>query len=281
MAHKEFDLLIDITNKLYHPDIDIFIHIDIKAKVDIPDLLFRLNEEKVTILSDRLDVVWGGYSILKTQLLLLSMASEKNNYDYYCCISGQDFPLITPTDFLDFFIRNRGKEFLEYFALPSPQHWGGNGGLHRFQYFWPVDEMGFHQSVKFYEKQLRESLKRTMPEELTPYGGSNWISITGSCVRYIFDKLMLNPSLLLFFSMVAHPEEIFFQTLILNSHFKDNVINDNKRYIDWSGTPSPRILNTQSDIDNIETSNAHFARKFERDSCETVLDYLNKKLLPF
>ncbi|NGY93813.1 beta-1,6-N-acetylglucosaminyltransferase [Bacillus megaterium] len=36
-----------------------------------------------------------------------------------------------------------------------------------------------------------------------------------------------------YFKYVLIPDEIFFQTILLNSKFKDEIINDNLTYINW------------------------------------------------
>ncbi len=86
------------------------------------------------------------------QLLLLSAAaSRKDSYDFYSYLSGQDYP-VKPIDFiLEDLAKDKEMEFIEYFSLPAPDQWDGDGGLHRFYYFWPVDEMGFDKCLKFYQ----------------------------------------------------------------------------------------------------------------------------------
>ena len=59
---------------------------------------------------------------------------------------------------------------------------------------------------------------------------------------------------------------------------KDTVLNDNLRYIDWSkkGVPLPTIL-TVEDADNLLNSSKLFARKFDIESNEAILDLIDSQ----
>jgi len=64
------------------------------------------------------------------------------------------------------------------------------------------------------------------------------------------------------------PEELYFQTVIMNSKYAKNVSNNNLRYIDWNpsrvgkDSTSPAILDL-NDLEKIKNSNMLFARKFD------------------
>ena len=57
-------------------------------------------------------------------------------------------------------------------------------------------------------------------------------------------------------------EEIFFQTVLMNSPLKSSIIISNFRYSDWSVVNSPKILN-EEDFKSISASNALFCRKVD------------------
>ena len=64
------------------------------------------------------------------------------------------------------------------------------------------------------------------------------------------------------FFNVLIPDELFFQTLIMNSTLRDSVVNDNLRYLDWSREPAPAVLGV-GDVDRMLGSDKLFARKFD------------------
>jgi hypothetical protein len=65
----------------------------------------------------------------------------------------------------------------------------------------------------------------------------------------------------------------------LNSPLKDKIINNNYRYIDWSGGgANPKVLN-ESDAEKITVSDDLFARKFDMTNSPEILDFIDKHLL--
>lgn len=139
--------------------------------------------------------------------------------------------------------------------------------------------MGLSKSGFFYQKQIKEGIKRKIPNDLNAFGGANWITITRACAIYVSNYIAEYPYILEFFKYVIHPEEIFFQTIILNSNFKSNVIDDNLRYIDWkSEGPKPKIL-TIDDAMKLQESHCLFARKFDMSVDSDILTYINQHLL--
>lgn len=71
------------------------------------------------------------------------------------------------------------------------------------------------------------------------------------------------------------PDEMVFQSVLYNSHFREIIVNDNQRYVDWSELqPSPKIL-TMTDAETLTTSDKLFARKFDPDVDNKILDYLD------
>lgn len=63
------------------------------------------------------------------------------------------------------------------------------------------------------------------------------------------------------------PDYIYFQTILFNSPYLKNIINDNLRYIDWTYRRGsrPSYLD-MSDYNKLITSNKIFARKFNENS---------------
>ena len=100
MAHNEWGLLNKLLQMLDDPRNDIYIHIDIKAEVDITALYKTVYAESFYV--PRMDVVWGGDSLVKCELELLKAAAPKH-YAYYHLLSGVDLPLKSQNEIHDFF----------------------------------------------------------------------------------------------------------------------------------------------------------------------------------
>jgi hypothetical protein len=77
-----------------------------------------------------------------------------------------------------------------------------------------------------------------------------------------------------FFKHVLLPEELFFQTVLLSSPLASTVVNDHLRHIVWAGGGNPKTL-TSSDYDAVVSSGKLFARKFDAEVDEAILDRLD------
>jgi hypothetical protein len=74
---------------------------------------------------------------------------------------------------------------------------------------------------------------------LTPYAGSTWWALTHDACSYIQNFVARHPRIMKFYANTTLSDEMVFQTILGNSHFKDNV-RRNLTYTDWSmGGPHP------------------------------------------
>lgn len=91
---------------------------------------------------------------------------------------------------------------------------------------------------------------------------------------YLIKFVNNNPYYYRFFKNSFIPDEIFFNTIIMNSPFKFNVENNLLRYVDWERGPEfPRSLRIE-DYDRIVDSNMMMARKFDKD--DAILDRIDE-----
>lgn len=110
---KQINLLLE---RLNHPDIDCYLHIDKKA--DFADKI--IHRENVFVLPDeqRVSVEWAQISQVTATLNLLNtaVASARGGYDYYWLISGQDWPLRSVEEIVEFFMQHNGENFIQYWS---------------------------------------------------------------------------------------------------------------------------------------------------------------------
>jgi hypothetical protein len=86
------------------------------------------------------------------------------------------------------------------------------------------------------------------------------------------------PNVVNFFRHVDIPDELFFQTVIMNSELAGSVVNDNLRYIDWTRGPRPALLEAR-DLPTLRASPKLFARKFDAFHDAEILDLIDTQLL--
>jgi len=253
--------------------VDFFVHIDKKVPDDIYlPLSETLKQYGVTLIPDRVCVEWGEFSQVQATLNgLTAIVNSGNKYDYIHFISGQDYPIKDNLSIRQYLCDNKGSEFLHYKEL-SPQGW--SEAMARFERYW-LYPLGSNRLRSLMERLLNLLPVRRIPKGYLPYGGSQWWTISSCCATYVLDFVRKNKGFVRFFRFTHCPDEMFFQTIIINSPFRGKVYNDNLRLIDWSeGKANPKTL-TKRDFDMIKSSPKLFARKFDSTIDSDILDSID------
>ncbi len=226
---------------------------------------------------------WGQLGIVNATLNgLRAVAESHTEFDMVNLISGQDYPLRSNA-FIDGFIeRNRGGIFIEHFPLPS-EMWtaGGLDRIHAYHFGdrrrtkWKVLSRGISALCN-----ASAILKRRFPSGLKPYGGWQWWSISMAAVAEILEFVERRPDYVRFHRRSLLPDEMFFQTILLNSKselVQRNLINNSLRFVDWDNPNplTPATLTTEY-FDALIGSRSLFARKFEADRDYAILDQLDE-----
>ena len=190
------------------------------------------------------------------------------DYDYFVNLSGQCYPL-KPIAQIKEYLGSSGVAHMEHFSLPSSDHWGPRGGLDRVNYRW----------FKFRGRYIRvPRLTKRLPYNMHPYGGSPLFCLPRRHIDYVLDFVSRNPKIVGFYKRSHIPNEMFFQTIIMNSPLKNEVVNKDEWYIDWSRAREghPPIL-TKADLPLLLASEKLFARKFDVTVDSEVLDLIDKE----
>lgn len=229
-------------------------------------------------------VNWAGFNHLQAMLDLLKRGLSDEHNEVFHMVSGQDFPIKSPDEIIRFFEENSNRQFMENFAMPAG-HWT-HGGMHRIWHWYFFDAFnnkkraGSLMNRITRRTQMTFGIKRKWPASLPPlHGGGSWFSITRECAAYVINYKEKNPGLLRRLRYTLCPEELFFQTVIMNSPFAKQVVSDHKRYIDWTSrnNNSPANLD-MSDLDKLLSSDKIFARKFEYPVSSELLAAIKEKI---
>ncbi|WP_207512767.1 beta-1,6-N-acetylglucosaminyltransferase [Longitalea luteola] len=276
LAHANLHQVDRMINALRHEHAEFLIHLDGRVPPDDIERSGFYGAPKVTVIKERYNITWGGYNMVRATLSLMKAACQKKEPGYLILLSGQDFPVKSPEVIYDFLLKNYGREYLEHFPLPDVR-WSPYFGLDRMRFHWFIDALGLDASYEVYELQKNKDMTRPYFEDFPPYGGSQWWCITTECATYILKFLRSNRLYEEFFQTCLNPDEIFFNTLVLNSPFKEKTVNNNLKYIVWTGGPHPRIL-TMYDWEPIMQSENLWARKFDDVESASILDQLEKHI---
>ena len=272
LAHSEPVQLERLINRLQHENAYFFIHIDKKAAIE--PFRFLAEKERVFLVNNREKVSWGAYSIVQATLNgFEAIMASGFGIDVVNLLSGSDYPLKNPEQIAQFFEKRRGENFMKY-ELVNEEWQEAITRLteyHLTNYSFP----GKYVVQKWLNKLAP---KRKIPGRLIPVGRSQWLTLTTDAVRYILDYLNNHAKLVRFFKLTWAPDEIIFQTILYNSAFRDSLVNNNLRYIDWSeGKASPKTL-TEQDLPKLVQSDALFARKFNPLTHPEILATLDKQI---
>ena len=270
LVHNQPLQLKRLVERLSGTDVHFYIHVD--KKTDITDFYKSLNVSNVCFIKKRVKVYWGAYSIIQATVNGFNEIIESGiNYDIVNLLSGQDYPLVSNEYIADFFSKNKGTAFMEYYSIE--QEW--KEAIPRL-YNYYLTNYPFSGSYKI-EKLMNKILpERTPPKNIEFVGRSQWFSIGMDHIHYIVQFLKKHPALVRFFQFTWGSDEFVFQTILYNSPFKHTMVNNNLRHIVWpKGLASPKTF-TIEDADELLHSDKLFARKFNAQTDNEILDFLDK-----
>lgn len=275
---KQVNLLLDA---LDDPNLDIYVHIDKKSNIGSE----IKTGKQIHILPDeyRVDVGWAVFSQVEATLNLMRYAAAWGEYGHYLLCSGQDYPLVKASELSDFLNKNADFNFVQIWASKKRGGYTNNYDK-RTEIYYPYSVLGNTLPKRIAKRALVEltgGYNRTWPifrrkqlENVDFYFGSQWVCISGEMEKWVEEYIKNHQEFIEFYRHTNCPDESFFQTLLMNSPYKDRR-QDYLHYIDWSsGGNSPKNLDV-SDIDRMMKSGKLMARKFED---EGVIEILKKRV---
>lgn len=248
----------------FNSDFYFFIHWDKKTSPNNEDKEYLLCKNNVKYWGSEYSVNWGSYGIVRATLLLCKAALKYSDVKYMHLISDADMLTKDIRYFKDFFKENNNKIFLEYMPFPV-RHWE-EGGYYRAKYYHRLEELNIKEQKddmiyrQDIDNQTRKSAPRVLPN-IPLYGGSAWWSLPYECVSFLISQQKFIEK---YFIDTLFPDEMFAQTVIMNSPFATRVVNNNLRYISWGhrNGNNPAVLDN-SDLGNILREDSFFARKID------------------
>ena len=279
LAHNEFYVLETLLTLLDNEQNDIYVHIDKKVK-NIPfESLNRAVKRSKLYFVERQKVQWGGDSLITCELRLLGEAT-KRKYAYYHMLSGVDLPIKTQEEIHQFFEENQGKEYLSF----DSEAMATGSFLYRIQYWY------FFQNVVGRNRRWRDKMLRLVQRMLiciqklllvnryqhanvTFYKGANWFSITHDLAIHVLNQKRFIRKYC-YRGLMA--DEIFLQTIAMNSPFRNSIVNSDLRYIDWNRGKPYTITN--EDFEDLISSDRLWARKFSAVANQEIIDRIAKYL---
>ncbi len=285
LAHQHPKQLERLLTRLNHPNAKVFLHLDLKCKLN--DYSFLKKMEHVELVPQRDYVNWGGHNMVLATLKLIEHAKLNSDFDYFTLMSGSCYPLKSISTIIEI-LSQKDYEYISTLKMPTK-----NMPLSRLRTF-RIEKI-FHPNnvvldllqfavLKALNKVIR-LISYLIPRNylkginyLQPFGGSQWWTLSNDSISYILDFLSKNPSYTKAFFNTVVPDEMFFHTIVMNSKFSDKV-NCSLTYADWSKkSNSPALIKPEQIEKLIEDPHFCFARKFSTSNIG-ALEKIDKHLM--
>jgi len=254
LAHKNPFQLLLLINSLRDGKSHFFIHIDKKSSDDFT----FINGNDITFCENRYDIKWGGFNMVKATIGLMNEASN-SDFDYFILLSGMDFSIKSKGLIQQFLKDSKGKSYLSYYHVPTAQ-WIDN--KYRYEKYFFNFKNRFLRSL-FNRLSQKLPYKRKFYNGMQPYIGSQWWILHRDHFKYVLDYLKENPGLYGFFKYTFVPDEMVFQSVLLNSVYRNDIVNKDPRFLKWTNQSASPLVFTMQNYKEILYSDALFARKFD------------------
>jgi hypothetical protein len=207
---------------------------------------------------------------------LRTLIGRDHPFDYAILLSGQDYPIKPQRSLGELLAEDPEACFLHAFPIEDPEHsdWPPHA---TFRY------RNWHLGLG--SRRWSLPLNRRIPSGRVPYGGSMYWALPRSAVEYMLATVEREPRLVTFFKHTFVPDEMFFQTILMNSPLRDRVTSlaapdcYGLHHIDWQpNRDRPETLGI-STLPALRSSPAFFARKFDASVDDDVLDRIDAELL--
>lgn len=264
-------------------DCDIYIHVDKKSNNIISQIK---KDERIHIYSE-FDVRWGSFEIVESAIFLMRKIKEQEKtYDYIYFGSGQD--LIIKNGLLHYLDQNKDKIFIQIDDNPIINN---DRRAARYKVRWPKkllirNDLHIYRFVRIFLSILSKfgfnpfPNKKKLKNEVKFYQGRTWFIIPFNVMMYILEYLSDNEDYIDFWRDSLASDLMFFQTIIMNSHFKDKV-RDELMFVEF-GTKFKNMNHPMtikmSDKHLVENSMKFIARKFEENEDLEVIKYFKKNV---
>jgi hypothetical protein len=233
-AYKNPLVLKRLITRLSSDESTFFIHIDQKSSMRD---FSQISGDNIIFLEQRWCVHWAEYSGVQAILSLIRFALHAPmEYGYFVLLSGSEYPLRSREYIHSFFQHSKGAEYINMVKMPNET---AGKPISRINGLYIQSNRPFCRiAVKALTKTgLGYRDYRKYLANCDPYAGNTWWALTRDACRYIERFVESNKIYEKFFQSTFAPEEMFFHTILGNSHFAKN-IKRNIVYEDWSARGS-------------------------------------------
>ena len=293
MVHKNPAQLGRLLNRLAYPNTVCYVHVDAKANLKaFQAAVSSPSAGEVVWLTRRKSVSWGDFSLSIAYLAgfeeILETTTEP---DFIITISGQDYPIATNEVLHSWLTEHREQTILDHLEI-TDEYPDIRDRVERY-FLSTIPHRTivypFPEPAKLKKRVFNTALKisslfklpRHVPMGHQLYFGTNWFQLKPLTARYLIDFCRANPDYVKFFQTTYVPEEIFFQTILLNAPdpIRQTVYNQRLTFMQWDRAPGSYVIPISAgELPAMLASGKFFARKFDPQYDSDVLDRLDQHL---
>ncbi len=293
LAHANFEQTMRLFDRLDRGEVSFVFHISQTCEPQFFEKIFdALKDRSNCYFARRAYVRWGDFGMVQGVLNAIDTICENQlDFDYAILLSGQDYPLKSHQTICQTFDRSDKKQFLEVISFDTIKQdlayrietyhiWLGK------RHFWfpHQNKNNLLATITNLIISLGLFKKQKPPHGYTPYKGSFWWNLTKDCIYYIHQHIhsKIGRDLIKFFEHTNHSGESYFQTILMNSKYKDKIVNKDFRFVLWLDPDKDKghpILLTTQYFNDIASTECLFGRKFDMKVDAEILDQIDKIIL--
>jgi hypothetical protein len=243
----------------------VFVHVDARTRTSVHDaFVAALTPMAHVTMLRRFRSAWASWGAVDAVVEGLKVAMQRGGWTHVMHITGQDYPLCTPSEMDDFFAKNVEASFVDHWPLPSPR-WGSDGGMYRLRYrHWPL-----------YGRRLIVPFARELPGDLAFYGGSAYWCLTPRTTKALLDFMTARDDVVT--AIMNGPEAATVRNRSL-THFRWPH-PEAKHPVDLHAVDADELIDTRIGASSIDDQTGHlFARKFNLAKGSALFDLIDRHL---
>lgn len=259
---------------------DVYIHVDKKNKPMTRELI---KDDRVFVISEY-EVKWASFEMMAATILLMRLAiNSGENYTHIYYGSGND--LLVKNGMYEFLSKHPKELFMKIMMKMKDT----DPAAARYRIKWPKCLMrrGNYSPCRYVRWiyhvffrlgiVIKKNNNKIDIEQI--YRGSQWFVVPFEVIKYLIEYIDANPNYLQYWKHALAPDEFLFQTIIMNSKYKEKV-KPSIMYIHFSEgliEHNHPLTITNDCISQVEKTGCFCARKFDMLVDKEAIDYFIAK----
>lgn len=291
-AYTDPEQLPKVIKALSYKGNEFYIYVDGKSDIG----LFKAAVDKeiedksnIYFIEKRIKVFWGGFSQVKSIWTLLNTAIQKQ-YDRYVYISAQDYPIWSNEEIERYYLENSNKQMLHGYNVTKSNNPTALTKIDHYAH-WDIN-IKHEKLFNKYRKILNDKILKLFPHKTfykdktgiwDIYWGSDYFSMSPDCARYVAETFKNNSGFRKYMKYVFCPSELWVQTIVANSQYKDTMLIDDiydfnvatvMQLVDYT---SSIYVWTEADYEKVVNSGKMFFRKAATGRSEGLLKLIDQR----